>query len=105
MWERSTLAASTASGNDSVYNPNLTRNDIEAIEMECVRRAIAVPAAHNELQLTICHVRRFYVKLGNLIGASEGIKTDYILVQYENDGSVHGWPVTEKYLKLQGVVL
>ena len=107
MWDRSILAASTqGEGEDAVYDPNLTARDIEQIEMDCVRNALsALGRAPGELRLDICHVRRFYVRLGNIIGASEGIKTDYILVQYENNGSVHGRPVTAAYLRSRGAPL
>jgi hypothetical protein len=102
MWDRSILAANTAQ-DDSLYDPNLTTKDIERIEMDCVQAALSGRGGGvGELRLSICHVRRFSVQLSYVVGASQGSKTDYLLVQYEHNGSVHGWPVTLAYLKSQG---
>ena len=41
----------------------------------------------------------FYKCLDVEIGASDGLKTNYILVQYNSTGSVHGYPATADYLR------
>jgi len=101
MWDRSILAVLTANG-DSLYDPHLTPQEIEKFEMECVT---AVDKRDGELETGLPHVRRFYRKFDCNIGASEGRKTPYILVQYNNDGSVHGYPVTKEYLKSKGALI
>ncbi len=36
---------------------------------------------------------------------SEGEKTEYIMVQYDQDGTVHGYPVTVNYLRSRGAAI
>ena len=52
-----------------------------------------------------CDVRLYFRKFNDIIGASSGKKTNYILVVHEASGDVHGYPVTEKYLLDLGVQL
>lgn len=100
-WGRSLYAANTFK-RKSKYDPNLTRHDIQRIEMECVRDA---RLRNGELPPTICGVRRYYRWFRDFIGASDGTKTNYIVVIHEATGDVHGFPVTEKYLKENGAQL
>jgi hypothetical protein len=100
-WDRSILAASTVGDSAAVYDPNLTRGDIQRMEMECV----TVKGVAQELPCSICHVRRFYRRFDSEIGACWGSKTKYILVQYNNNGSVHGYPASEAYLRDKGAQL
>jgi hypothetical protein len=58
-----------------------------------------------ELPRAAPHFRRFYRQLPTEIGASEGKKTDYIMVQYNCDGAVHGYPVTAAYLRSKGAAI
>lgn len=101
-WDRSLLKGETANGEDSLYNPYLNQGDIELWEMEC---ATDDTKRGGELDTGKCHFRRFYRRLPNEIGASQGEKTSYILVQYNSDGAVHGYPVTEGYLRSKGATL
>ncbi len=39
------------------------------------------------------------------LGASEGEFTRFIIVQYEKNGSVHGYPITENRLRQKGAKL
>jgi hypothetical protein len=93
-WADSELARWTTH-NDSVYSPYLTRDTIERIEMETVQ------GQGVEINVAAPHFRRFYRRFDGMIGASEGKKTQYILVQWNRDGTVHGYPVTERYLRQQ----
>ncbi len=100
MWERSILAAQTEEhGQPSIYDPGLTDDAIREMEMGCVR------GGGTELPRRVYNVRRFYRHFPQYIGASEGKKTEYIMVQYEQDGSVHGYPVTVGYLRSRGAVI
>jgi hypothetical protein len=107
LWERSILAAQTGDPEQpSVYDPNLTDDEISRLEMACVPgHAAWGREAGIELPQRIPHLRMFYSHLDRVVGASEGKKTDYVLVKYNNDGSVHGYPVTARYLKSKGAVI
>lgn len=75
-WDRSILRAETADGEESLYNPHLTRDQIEHIEMRCVEqpRSDDWPDGHDGIVPTNkCHFRRFYKKLDDEIGASNGV--------------------------------
>jgi hypothetical protein len=74
------------------------------MELDCLKIQ-QTGAAEGELPINVCHVRRFYRRFKDEIGASAGVKTNFILVQYASNGDVHGYPVTESYLKQQGASL
>lgn len=102
LWERSVIVASTAGkGEPSIYDPNLLDADIERMEMGCINEE----RQGTELPQTIPHVRRFYRRMDRVIGGSEGEPTEFILVQWNNEGSVHGYPVTRRYLIERGAAL
>lgn len=88
----------------SLYNPYLSRNEIRLMELACIKIAKS-DLNEGELPINVCHVRRFYKRFADPIGASEGAKTNFILVQYSYTGEVHGYPVTEDYLRRQGANL
>ena len=98
LWDRSLLVAVTAQPNEpAVYDPNLTMHEIREMEMDCVLRGMGMA-----LPQRVPHVRRFYRVFDRAIGASNGEKTECILVQYNSDGAVHGYPVTREYLRKRG---
>jgi hypothetical protein len=104
MWERSILAAQTGVlGEPAVYAPHLTDVQVRDMEMSCVPgegRGLGT-----ELPQRACNLRRFYRRFADYIGASEGKKTDYIMVQYDQSGCVHGYPVTVDYLRSRGAII
>jgi hypothetical protein len=101
MWEQSTLAAQAGKpGEPSIYDPGLTDDAIREMEMGCVQGRDGI-----ELPQRACNFRRFYRHFPECIGASEGKKTNYIMVQYDRSGSVHGYPVTAHYLRSKGAVV
>lgn len=100
MWERSILAAQTEGKDEpSIYDPGLSDAQIRDMEMGCVQ------GAGVELPQRACNFRRFYRRFAGYIGASEGKKTEYIMVQYDQSGAVHGYPVTVGYLESKGAVI
>jgi len=105
LWERSILAATTAGGEPAIYDPNLTRDQISEMEMECVRVRPNGTTLGIELPQILCHVRTFYQNFDIEIGACDGTKTTYMFVQQNHDGSVHGYPVTESHLRDRGANL
>ena len=97
-WERSITTALTGDPyQPSVFDPNLTDQQIQELVMGCLDGT--------ELRRTICHRRTFYKRVTKIIGASEGIKTDFVFATYSNDGSVHGYPVTTQYLRDRGATI
>ena len=96
MWDRSILAAGTIR-KASIYDPNLTERQIQQMEMDCLTRGIGTPI-HTE----ICHLRKFFRRMDEDIGASDGQKTPYILVQYNHTGDVHGYPISVEGLRRAG---
>ena len=100
LWDRSLIVAQTAEkGEPSIYDPHLEEAEIRRMEMSCVEgEGVELPCA-------IAHVRRFYRAFDRCIGASEGQRTNYIFVQWNSEGSVHGYPVTKRYLKSKGAAL
>jgi hypothetical protein len=100
LWDRSVLAAQTGMSEEpSVYDPRLTDAEISEMEMKCVT------GEGVELPSNSADIRRFYRRLDKIIGASSGRQTDYIMVQYSRDGSVHGYPVLAEYLRSRGAVI
>jgi hypothetical protein len=89
MWERSTLAALTGGPSEpSIYDPRLTDDDIREMEMGSIQEDVGVGLPQHA-----SNYRRFYRRFERDIGASEGKKTDCIMIQYDQGGSVHGYPV------------
>jgi hypothetical protein len=60
------------------------------IEMECIDHGTELPPAD--------HVRRFYREYSFVVGASDGEETHYVYVEWSQDGSVHGRPITRTEL-------
>jgi hypothetical protein len=93
-WERSmTVAWSKQPGETAQFDPNLSDQQIEQMEMECVGRRDGT-GRHGTLIREVCHKKTFYRNMGREIGASIGEKTAFIFVEYVNSGSVHGRPMT-----------
>jgi hypothetical protein len=93
----SLLTADTAN-QKSKYSPYLSVDQIRRMELECVTQEAL---RDGEIPLTVCHVKRYYRRFEDEIGAANGQKTKCILVQYSYNGDVHGYPVTEAYLQQQ----
>ena len=92
-WERSIATAVTGEPDEpSQFDPNLTDDEIERMQLDCVRR-------EGTLIRDECHKRTFFRRMGAVIGASAGVKTEFIFVEYVNSGLVHGWPITEAQLE------
>jgi len=88
LWERSVTTAITAEADEtSQFDPNLTDDEIAAMELA------AVQGRGTSIQ-NRCHKRTYYLDTGRIVGASKGEQTRYLFVEYVNSGSVHGWPIT-----------
>ena len=101
MWDSSILTSQTKDA-PAAYDPGIQQGEIRLMEMECVAQGIAGAPGIIELPRKLPHVRKFCRALDRIIGASDGKKTNRILVVYEQIGSVHGYPVTLEYLKSKG---
>jgi hypothetical protein len=83
------------------FDPNLTDADLERLQLECVRSGMELAAANEQAGLILfdrCHVRGFYRRFTNVIGASGGEFTYLMYVEYHNSGNVHGRPIIESEL-------
>ena len=95
-WERSDLVAETLSrGRHSLYSPYLSSDEIREMEMLCLQNGTQLPGSRH-------NVRTYWFRSPDLVGASSGEKTNYIFVQYNISGEVHGYPVTAAYLRQKG---
>ena len=94
-WDLGIIDADTIN-RKSLYNPYLSVGQIKTYEMECVGAGLEFGTG--ELQSGVCNLRSFYRQFDFDIGVSCGFRTDLILVKYQQNGDVHGFPVTQKYL-------
>jgi len=106
MWERSLLTLGTTQGGAAVFDPQFSLAQIEAMGMGCLRideNGVVLPEEGVvEIQVNVCHIRRFYRRFDFITGACDGAKTAYLFVEYVNSGPVHGWPASEACLKKKG---
>jgi hypothetical protein len=96
----SEIVASTGKrGGKAKYGPHprVTEDKIQEIEMS------TVSGQGTELSRPKDHVRAFWRKLDEIIGASKGQETRYVYVEYHLNGAVHGYPITEDELKAKGM--
>jgi hypothetical protein len=92
----------------SRYGPRgaITEPMIRGMEMGVVKTVTKsdltdeeiAPIACGELPRTKDHVREFWGKQGQKVGAALGEETEYIFVEYHQSGAVHGRPMTKKML-------
>jgi hypothetical protein len=87
----------------SRYWAGLSPAAIEQLEMETVcGAATGGPPPGIELQRTPPGIKKRYTRdVGRLIGASNGIETNWIYVEYHTSGSVHGRPITAAEIRLK----
>ncbi len=82
---------------------------IESYEMECLSdQLLTEGTVHEILPHPKPNVRMFWREvrdLGFAVGASNGRETNYIYVEYNSSGPVHGRPMTPVELRLKGAVL
>lgn len=102
LWDRGLIVEQTrGQGEPSIYDPNLSENVIREMDMSCVQgQGIEIRG-----RLSHPHIRRFYRRFDHCIGASMGQRTSYIYVEWKDEGSVHGYPITEEELRLKGADL
>jgi hypothetical protein len=82
---------------DAWYHPNLAHSRIQRIEMDTVRDTNEVLSKRRG------HVRYYWRHVGFLVGASKGEPTEYVYVNYAQEGAVHGYPITVDGLREKGV--
>jgi hypothetical protein len=93
-WERSwARRASEEHGSASQFNPEIGRDELKRIELDCARGRIggAIAVHHNSGSF-------FYEHTAD-IGVSKGEFTRFLIVYKSADGRVHGFPVPEKDIK------
>jgi hypothetical protein len=88
-WDRSIAKAETAvPSSSSQYNPHLSEQQIECLEMRCARGEIGFRVSQSERTET------FFarVDIGTHVGVSGGEHTDYLFV-VKQGSMVHGYPI------------
>ncbi len=63
------------------------------------------PSGHEMTPSPRRNERVFWMRMPEIIGASQGEETDLIYVIYNRSGTVHGYPITETELRRAGVKL
>lgn len=98
-WERSITTALTGEKDETAqFDPNLTDEQLESMQLACVRTKDDEVEGRGTLIKDQCHKRTFFRIMGAIIGASSGEKTSILFVEYVNSGKVHGRPITQKEL-------
>jgi hypothetical protein len=85
------------------YGPHDKINEatIHRIEVDAVKRGLE--ESEYELPEQKENVRSFWAECSKEVGASSGEKTKFIYVEYQNDGTVHGRPMTKQELIDKGM--
>ena len=86
-----------SNGYPAKYVPAMTDREQKLLEISCIR-------AEN-LIVEKFSVRAYFMKVGRIVGASDGEETRFIYVEHRREGPVHGRPMTEDQLKKKGALL
>src|SRR6266496_1999247 len=81
---------STANGGIAKYHPDLTRAQIEQIEMSIDESQYLIRSHYGGY---------FYQLCTRIIGASDGEETDIVFIKVGSCGAVHGQPITKKHFR------
>lgn len=82
-------------GHKGYYHQKLVgQRQIEALEMRCL--------SDGRFLYERGPVRYYWFDYGEIIGASKGEQTTYVLIEYHQNGNVHGHPVTWQELRDKG---
>jgi hypothetical protein len=84
-------------GNPAKYCLDITDADQEEIELRCLREGTLIAEEGS--------LRMYYMNAGRIIGASAGGETEFVYVEYNRLGDVHGRPITRQDLQRLGVQL
>ena len=92
-WDESRVVARTGEeAQPAQYDPHLSDEELQAMEMGCVRDQGRL--------IRQTRVKRMYFRqMDREIGASLGQRTAFVYVEYQIGGSVHGRPITEEELR------
>jgi len=89
------IVASTRNAN-ALYHPAEVQN-LQQLEMACLIDRVAFRELRNK--------RMYFIDAGRVIGASEGVETPFLYVEWLSSGEVHGRPITEGELRQKGAQL
>jgi hypothetical protein len=96
LWSRSISRAFSAKKRSaSQYDPNLTRDEVRDIEMNCAL------GNHGECLGESAHLRGYVFDARKTIGVSRGTFTDLVYVTWHCSGAVHGYPITSSELDVK----
>lgn len=81
-------------GGVSVYHPNVSEAEQEALELLCATAGTLI-REHNGK-------RTYWMRVGRVIGAADGDETEYLFVERLMSGTVHGRPMTAEGIRKKG---
>jgi hypothetical protein len=81
------------------YHPRITLAGQEIIEMAIVREENWFSHVDHK------SIRRFYRRMDAVVGASSGEETNFVYVEWNAQGGVHGRPITADELRMKGAVI
>lgn len=84
-WE-ALLEKSRGREGDAWYHPRLSVEEIERIEMGALQDSLEIKQKP--------HQRVYLRTMDEIIGASKGKATNLVCVTYNQEGGVHGFPIT-----------
>jgi hypothetical protein len=68
---------------------SLSYDEIRGLELRCALQGQAIPDK----------IGASWIKIEEVIGANDGIETEFIFVQLESNGFYHGYPITREQLR------
>ena len=91
-------------GSPGYYLPTVTVQQQREWELRCIERTPdGMRYAHGNLITETNSKRTFWMDAGEVVGASAGVETRYIFVEWAVSGAVHGRPISPQELRRKGV--
>jgi hypothetical protein len=81
--------------NPAKYHPDITDDKHKKLELDCVAKGQLIDESGS--------VRSYYMDVGYLIGASDGMETTIVYAEHGRSGDLHGRPITKEQLAKAGV--
>jgi hypothetical protein len=81
----------------SYYLPSINDSTRENLEMDCVTNGVLIRK--------VAKKRMYYKRQESVVGAANGVETNYVYAEWCQSGDVHGRPMTTEMLKKKGATL
>jgi hypothetical protein len=87
----------TTNNGPAKYRQDFTDSDHEELELRCIRTGTLIEEVGS--------VRSYYLDVGRIIGASNGLETSIVYAEHNRTGDVHGSPISPQELQRMGVTI